>query len=296
MINAFKLRIYFLILIFSCLDKYEAYAYFVDTIQAEKINLAIRKTVDVLLKEAGDSISRIPAVEQVNDCKWRVQLSDSFNYKMLSVHLAESFKTYNINAPYYVAIKRCGTGLLDLGYHKSDVTSEGENVPCQDRQISATCHYLEVTFTEVTKVNLAWIPTSAMTFLVFGIGFYVLLYKKKKANTLNEKSEEDFNKREPDWIKFGHSQLDFEGLSLLIRDQKQTLTYREAKLLNLFVSHPGKLLTREFILQQVWENEGILVGRSLDVFVSRLRKKLINDEQITIVGVHGVGYKLEINN
>ena len=145
-------------------------------------------------------------------------------------------------------------------------------------------------------VNLAWLPTSAVTFLAFGLGFYFLLYKKKKSNSFPEESNGIPNKSETQMIKFGHSQLDFEGLTLLIKDQKQSLKYREEKLLHLFVSLPGKLLTREFLLQQVWENEGILVGRSLDVFVSRLRKKLINDEQVSIVGVHGVGYKLEIKN
>lgn len=301
MINKYIFRIYFLIFFISCATVHENYAFFVDTSQSEKINLAIRKTVDALLKEAGDTLSRIPPVEQVAENKWRVQLSDSFNYKMLSLHLAQSFNTYLIKDPYYVAIKRCGTGLLDLGYHKSDITSDGENIPCQDRYLPSTCHYLEVTFTEgsfaeVAAVKSRWLPASVLTFLVIGTGLYFLFFNKKRKNVYPENTDELPVKKEAEWLKFGQSQLDVEALTLCIFEQKQKLTYREAKLLNLFVSNPNKLLTREFILQQVWENEGILVGRSLDVFVSRLRKKLTNDDQISIDGVHGVGYKLMIKN
>jgi DNA-binding response OmpR family regulator len=52
-------------------------------------------------------------------------------------------------------------------------------------------------------------------------------------------------------------------------------------------------LERRFLLEQVWEDEGIMVGRSLDVFVSRLRKK-ITCPAIKIVAVHGIGYRFEM--
>lgn len=64
-------------------------------------------------------------------------------------------------------------------------------------------------------------------------------------------------------------------------------------MLCLFASSPNQLLERDFILQQVWADEGVLVGRSVDMFVSRLRKKLALDPSIGIVAVHGVGYRLE---
>ena len=75
---------------------------------------------------------------------------------------------------------------------------------------------------------------------------------------------------------------------------RHELTFREAKLLRLFASNPGELLERDQILQQVWEDEGVQVTRSVDVFISRLRKKLVADPSVGIVAVHGVGYKLEL--
>ena len=64
-------------------------------------------------------------------------------------------------------------------------------------------------------------------------------------------------------------------------------------MLHLFVSNLGSLLERDYILQQVWADEGVLIGRSMDVFVSRLRKKLAEDPILRIVAIHGVGYRME---
>jgi DNA-binding response OmpR family regulator len=94
-------------------------------------------------------------------------------------------------------------------------------------------------------------------------------------------------------VLFGQSRFDPGNQTLFSGAVRHQLTYREAKLLHLFASHPNQLLERDFILQSVWEDEGIIVGRSLDVFVSRLRKMLRDDPSVRMVAVHGVGYRLE---
>ena len=76
--------------------------------------------------------------------------------------------------------------------------------------------------------------------------------------------------------------------------QLKNLTFREAKLLNYLIQNANQVLDRERILEAIWQDEGMLVGRSLDVFISRLRKLLHEDENIKIVSVHGVGYRFEI--
>jgi DNA-binding response OmpR family regulator len=53
---------------------------------------------------------------------------------------------------------------------------------------------------------------------------------------------------------------------------------------------------KEIILKEVWGDEGDYVGRTLDVFISKLRKKLESDDKVKIVNVRGVGYKLVVNN
>jgi DNA-binding response OmpR family regulator len=56
----------------------------------------------------------------------------------------------------------------------------------------------------------------------------------------------------------------------------------------------GELTSRDDLIQQVWINEGVITGRSLDMFVSKLRKKLSADPALRITNVHGKGYKLEV--
>jgi two-component system, OmpR family, response regulator len=95
-------------------------------------------------------------------------------------------------------------------------------------------------------------------------------------------------------ILFGNSAFDTVNQSLITEGQKTDLTYREAKLLKFFCQHKNKLLERDFILKAVWEDEGIIVGRSVDVFVSRLRKLLKDNPSVKISNVHSVGYRFEV--
>ena len=88
--------------------------------------------------------------------------------------------------------------------------------------------------------------------------------------------------------------MDLENQMLYSANTQHNLTFREAKLLHLFIKHPNQVLERDFILKSVWEDEGVTVGRSIDVFVSRLRKLLQEDASLKIVAVHGVGYRLEV--
>ncbi|HJW31495.1 MAG TPA: helix-turn-helix domain-containing protein, partial [Saprospiraceae bacterium] len=104
---------------------------------------------------------------------------------------------------------------------------------------------------------------------------------------------EQLNGADAEWLGFGQSRIHVSSPVLECGGVRRELTYREAKLLRLFAAHPRELLERDEILRRVWEDEGVQVGRSVDVFVSRLRKKLSGDPSVAIVAVHGVGYKLE---
>lgn len=72
----------------------------------------------------------------------------------------------------------------------------------------------------------------------------------------------------------------------------QSLTRREAELLQFFCEHRNELLPREVILKAVWGNDDYFIGRSMDVFITRLRKYLKDDDRISIVNSHGNGFKL----
>jgi len=72
------------------------------------------------------------------------------------------------------------------------------------------------------------------------------------------------------------------------------LSDKESQLLKLFVQQINQPVAREVLMKEVWQDNGALISRSLDVFVSRLRKKLKDDPTIQLQNVHGVGYKLVV--
>jgi len=76
--------------------------------------------------------------------------------------------------------------------------------------------------------------------------------------------------------------------------EKQNLTKKEAKILQLLVQHTNKVLPRDIVLNSVWGQDDYFVGRSLDVFITKLRKYLKEDENVAISNIHGVGFKLTV--
>ena len=85
----------------------------------------------------------------------------------------------------------------------------------------------------------------------------------------------------------------FDTLNYEVRcgEEATQLTQREADLLKLFIQNPGRVLKREEILKALWGNDDYFLGRSLDVFISRLRKILSKDKNIVIENLHGIGFK-----
>lgn len=73
-----------------------------------------------------------------------------------------------------------------------------------------------------------------------------------------------------------------------------TLTQRESELLHFLCLHPNKVLKREEILSNVWGKNDFFLGRSMDVFMTRLRKLLVVEPSVTIETIHGVGYRFTI--
>lgn len=91
--------------------------------------------------------------------------------------------------------------------------------------------------------------------------------------------------------------FDSENFKLIYEDgEEKKLTKKEAKILLLLVQNKNKVLTRDIVLNAVWGQDDYFVGRSLDVFITKLRKYLKPDENVTINNIHGVGFKLETND
>ncbi|GAB2586824.1 winged helix-turn-helix domain-containing protein [Spirosoma areae] len=272
----------------------------------QKVNLALRRTAHHLLIENGDSTTRIAPVSQLNATTFVVRLEHPFDYGRLPALLQQSLAVHEINDSYDVAVLDCTTGELQLGYNFRDVTGDYD-VPCGGRNQKQGCYTLQLTFaaTAATRQSaLLWWPW-AIGFVLLG-GAYVVW--RETAGTLAQSMAHGAGHEEK-WTKsletpasesepllyVGNVSFRPANQSVNIGGNTYPLTYREAKLLHLFLRHPNQLLERDFILKSVWEDEGIIVGRSVDVFVSRLRKLLQPDPTVKLVAVHGVGYRLEVH-
>lgn len=97
-------------------------------------------------------------------------------------------------------------------------------------------------------------------------------------------------------FEIGSFTFDSENMILVNGSQKQTLTRKESALLKLLCLYKNRLLSRETALKSIWGDDDYFIGRSMDVFISKLRKYLKDDPNISITNVHGTGFKLEIGN
>lgn len=90
----------------------------------------------------------------------------------------------------------------------------------------------------------------------------------------------------------GQFVFDYRNLKLTMAEESANLTQKEGDLLKLFAENKGNTLTRENILKKLWGENDYFLGRSMDVFISRIRKHLRPDPNLKIENVHGVGFRL----
>lgn len=93
-------------------------------------------------------------------------------------------------------------------------------------------------------------------------------------------------------INIGNYIFNYTKQTLLFNNKSILLTHRESELLFLLTQKKNEISDRTFILKKLWGDDDFFNARSMDVFITKLRKKLKNDENIQIVNVRGYGYKL----
>ncbi len=95
-------------------------------------------------------------------------------------------------------------------------------------------------------------------------------------------------------FQIGEYQFDPSRLTIRRNGQQRSLTQKEAEVLRYLCQNRERVLKREEILNKIWGNDDYFMGRSLDVFISKLRKYLKDDPAIQIANYHGVGFRLEV--
>ena len=97
-------------------------------------------------------------------------------------------------------------------------------------------------------------------------------------------------------ISIGDYEFHPDELTLTINGSQRNLTIKEAELIRYFAEHQNKVLSRNDILEKVWGSNDYFLGRSLDVFISRLRKYFNDDPGIKITNLHGIGFRFSVKN
>lgn len=253
-------------------------------------NLALRSISDKLLSFSGRPTQRIRPVKQLSLSTYRVQLDAPIAYGVLDSLVKTEFETYAIGAPFELAVYDHRFDSLLFGNLYADgIRSEGTPVCLGRDQISVPMDFA-VKFYEhktnaVATANTWWLvllggALAAVTYCL------VLATKKEERQVTAEMSQV---------YALGSLAYDFTNQQITSKNGVVELTYKEAKLLKLFCVNQNQVISRDAIQKAIWEDEGYFVGRSMDVFISRLRKLLREDPAVSIVTIHGVGYKLSVS-
>lgn len=105
-------------------------------------------------------------------------------------------------------------------------------------------------------------------------------------------SKSAIKEEQPTHFRIGKYEFDYHQQVICNNGNKQHISTKEAELLRLLCLHANQVLTREDALITIWNDDNYFNGRSMDVFLSKLRKYLKDDPGVEIVNVHGKGYKL----
>lgn len=261
------------------------------------LEVALRTIGHQLLLENGDSTSRVLPIEFENG-EYYISFESEFGFQPESlVDISnEVFMNYNLTSGYILQVIQCNSKEVVYSYEIIDPGSF-EGVPCLGRELPRDCYQLVFELfgsseetTLLTTVQEEQDSLNNIYKWIIGIMTVILLLilLLRKRNTSNSNVQNN--------IQLGSFIFDQSSGKLILNDQHVKLTGKENALLSLLYESANNTVKREEILQKVWGDEGDYVGRTLDVFVSKLRKKLELDQSVEISNIRGVGYKLVVNS
>jgi DNA-binding winged helix-turn-helix (wHTH) protein len=259
---------------------------------AATINLALRSVSDKLLTSEGRFTQRIRPVKQLSLSTYRVQLDAPISYNILDSLVKTEFRSHAILAPFELAVYDHRFDSLLFGNLYADgIRSEGRPVCLGREQIRVpmdfTAKFYEHTTGGATTAD-AWWGVLLNGLVIAGVAYSLMLTNRKEEKPAVTDASQVY--------ALGSLAYDFTNQQITSKAGVVELTYKEAKLLKLFCINQNQVISRDAIQKAIWEDEGYFVGRSMDVFISRLRKLLREDPAVSIVTIHGVGYKLSVSS
>ena len=251
----------------------------------ERVKVSLRQAGNELLLLNKDSTSLVLPIKKTEDKKYQISFEKhvSFEPSQLVSVLKTNIEKLNLPKNYRVEVFQCLDNETAYSYQINEDV-EKTIIPCMGRVLPKKCYKIEVTFLDDKKSN------NLILLYVFGPLFLAFLYR----NYLKRKSKNSTKKS--NHTVLGSFIFYPEQNKLVKKKREITLSKKECELLAIFITNVNQVVKREELTKRVWEDNGVIVGRSLDTYISKLRKKLQEDSTIKLTNIHGVGYKLEIDN
>ena len=255
---------------------------------SERVKIAVRDFGNKLLLSDGDHTSLILPVIKIDKNTFELSFQNKLSVlpdSLVNI-LSHSLRASNLPDSYIVEVIDGDTREVSYSYEvKKD--SRKSVVPCIGRKLPYDNYKIRIIFTgqnrgSVLDENYSMLPLVMISFIGFGL-FY---WKKEKSIVPKERTVE--------FSEIGTYKFYREQNKLVKGNAVINLTPKECELITLFAEKPNQIIKRDLLVKKIWEDNGVFVGRSLDTFISKIRKKLKHDDSIKIISVHGVGYKLEI--
>ena len=249
----------------------------------------LRRIGHELLLQSGDGTSRVLPVKKIAENEYEIRFQNEFAFLPDSlVNTTQRLLSKDPRASDYVVnVLTCGTE--DVAYEYAIAKNRKDDiVPCRGRKQPKACYAINIKFkpTGITTAKSGYLLGSLP--LLASVGF-VFLRSVKPRRDVSASAYTDV-------LTLGAVLFDAQNRQLIINGTAIDLTGTETRVLRIFALSPNETIARSRLQKEIWEDEGIIVGRSLDMFISKLRKKLEPEPNINIVVIRGKGYKLEINS
>lgn len=259
-----------------------------DDFDVSRREIMLRRIGHELLLQSGDSTSRVLPVKKISENEYSISFENDLTFQPDSLVSITTRLLANdpLASDYVVNVLNCTD--LNVAYGFAVSKNKKDNiVACKGRTQPRACYNINITFKpQGINTAKAGYVLGGLSFLAFA-GFAVLRAVKPR-KTLPDDS------RDTGVTALGTVLFDTKNRTLTIHEVTTDLTGTETRLLRIFAASPNETITRSRLQKEIWEDEGVIVGRSLDMFISKLRKKLEAEPAINIVAIRGKGYKLEI--
>jgi hypothetical protein len=244
-------------------------------VRTRQINLIIRQIGHRLLLQAGDSTSRVLPVTEIKEGTFRLTLEKEFVFSHDSLMLLSQGLLTKTQFPsgYTVAVYECMKPDIVYGFQVNN--NSLDILPCRGRSQPQGCYIIEITFPDLhasSDYPLTNLVYSGMLVLLF-----VALIGRFGKVSIPVHNQDRSVIKEPltELSALGKFYFDIKNQRLLQGTEVISLTDKECRILELLNQNFGELISRETLMQKIWINEGVITGRSLDMFVSKIINKLI---------------------